>query len=81
MGDLLSADQPAASRKLLEVYGNIVHQNNSLHLVGGIANGHIWQERHHHLLMVLTRRCYLPSDGVGKRFLKILAAELRSVRA
>ena len=44
IGDLLGADRPIASKKLLEVYGDIIHQNDGTHLAGGIVEDKIWQQ-------------------------------------
>ena len=76
-GDLPGALRSPAAEKLFTVYGDTVHQNCGSHLNGGITDDKEWQKYYTRLLTIPTRRYYLPSGSVGKRFVTILANLLR----
>ena len=79
IGDLPGAVISEADRKLLDVYGNYIHQNDGSHLDGGIADDAEWQDRCRKLVVLPAQRCQAPGGPVGRRFVRMLAAELEGV--
>jgi hypothetical protein len=69
-----------ANLQLLKVYGDHIHQNDGMHLDGGIKDNGAWQEQWHKQI-TLPSQCYdAPSGAVGRRFVNILALELEGIR-
>ena len=61
------------------VYGDFLHQNNGLHLDGGVLYDDVWQCFWRRLAAQLTGWYATPAGAVGRRFMAILAAEWRGV--
>jgi hypothetical protein len=65
IGDLPSDVVTDADQKLLELYGEYIHQNDGSHLDGHIQDYAVWQARWQKLI-VLPCQCYdAPSRAVG----------------
>ena len=69
-----------ADRKLLIAFGDTVHRNDGRHLDGGIAEDAAVQALYDKLMDHPHGMYSPPKGGVGKRFLKMFAAELAKVR-
>ena len=57
------------------VYGDYLHHNDGLHLVGRIADNAIWKNHWHRIAVELASLYATPSGAVGCRFMSILPAE------
>ncbi len=79
IGDLPDATISEADRKLLEVYGDYIHQNDGTHLDGGIKDDAIWQEYWRKLATLPPQRYDVPSGPIGRRFVRILTKELEEL--
>jgi hypothetical protein len=44
VGDLRGATILEADLKLMKVYGDYIHQNDGIHLDGGVQDGSVWQD-------------------------------------
>ena len=65
-----------ADRKLREVYGNTIYQNDGRHLTGGIAKDQIWQARYD-VVVANPHQLYLPPQGkVGVEVVSLMASKL-----
>jgi hypothetical protein len=65
IGDLPGATISDADRKLLEVYGDYIGQNDGTHLDGGIKDDAVWQARWRKLV-ALPCQCYdTPGGSAG----------------
>ena len=65
--------------RLREVYSDWFHGNPGTHLNDEIAENGKWQGWWRDLMVTPARRYEAPSGKVGRRFVKILARELRGV--
>ncbi len=63
------------------VYGDYIHQNDRMHLDGGILDDKVWQDRWRKLIVLPSQRYNAPSGAVGRRFVRILTEELSGIRA
>ena len=63
-----------------EVYGDLLHSKNGVHLSGGIDNDTLWQKRWRALEVMPALHYDAPIGRVGSRFVRALAAELTGVR-
>lgn len=79
MGDLPGATISEADLKLLEVYGDYIHQNDGSQLDGGIEDDLVWQARWRQLIALPSQRYDAPSGAVGRRFIRILTEELEGI--
>ena len=70
----------AADQRLDTVFGDHVHDNNGTHLHGGVALNALWQKRWNRTVQLPTMRYRVPRGRVGRRFVKMLALELKGVR-
>ena len=66
-------------RKLQEVYGDHLHQDDGTHLDGGIRDDGEWQKRWRQIVGLPPQRYNVPNGMVGRLFVKELAAELSGV--
>ena len=66
--------------RLREVYGDWVHGNPGTHLDGGILEDRMWQGWWRDLAVMPPRQYDAPSGKVGRRFVNVLAMELRGIR-
>jgi hypothetical protein len=73
--------QASSDQLLDDVYGDWPHHNNGKHLNGGVAEDAAWQRRWRWLVALPTTHYSVPKGKVGRRFIQILAAEFRGVRA
>jgi hypothetical protein len=69
-----------ADRKLDEVYGDHVHDNDGTHLSGGINDDRLWQRYWQQIAQEKPRRYNLPQSKEGKLFLTQLVLELQGVQ-
>ena len=82
IGDLPGVNITDADRKLMEVYGDYIHQNDGTHLDGGIKDDAKWQERWRKLLVALPSQRYnAPGGSVGRRFVRMLTEEMRGIHS
>ena len=81
IGDLPDATISEADRKLLEVYGAYIHQNDGTHLDGGIKDDAIWQEYWRKLATLPPQRYDVPSGPIGRRFVRILRKKLEGIKS
>ena len=78
--DLEGQPLTEADRRLIAVYGDIVHRNDGRHLHGGVADDEAMCALYDRLV-AHTRPLYdAPKGKVGARFVGVLAKELRAVR-
>jgi hypothetical protein len=80
IGDLPGAVISEADLKLLDVYGDYIHQNDGTQLDGGVKDDGAWQERWQKLIALPSQGYDVPSGAVGKRFVNILVLELEGIR-
>ena len=66
-------------RKLKEVYGDHLHQDDGTHLDGGIRDDAEWQARWRLIVGLPPQRYNVPNGAVGRLFVRELAAELSGV--
>ena len=66
-------------RKLMEVYGDHVYQNDGSHLDGGIADDAVWQERWKKVVGLPPQRYNVPNGKVGVLFVKEVAVEMQGI--
>ena len=66
--------------RLQDVYGDWVHGNTGTHLDGGIPDDGLWQRWWRDLAVMPPLRYDAPSGKVGRRFVNVLAMELRVIR-
>jgi hypothetical protein len=64
IGDLPGATILDADRKLLEVYGDYIHQNDGTHLDGCIKDDAVWQAHWRKLVALPCQRYYAPGEKV-----------------
>lgn len=65
----------------MRVYGDTIHQNDGLHLDGGIEDDGVWQWRWSRVTAVNLRLWdVLRKCALGKRFVNLLANEFRGAR-
>jgi hypothetical protein len=81
IGDLPGATITDADRKLLEVYGDYIHQNDGTHLDGGIQDDAVWQEYWRKLVTLPPQRYDVPSGPIGRRFVRLLTKELEGIKS
>ena len=81
IGDLPGATISDADRKLLEVYGDYIHQNDGTHLDGGIKDDAVWQEYWRRLVTLPPQRYDVPSGPIGRRFVRLLTKELEGIKS
>jgi hypothetical protein len=76
IGDLPGVTASDADQKLMEAYGDYIHQNDGSHLDGGIQDDDVWQEHCWCKLVILPPQHYdSPSGPVGCRFVRLLTKE------
>ena len=80
IGDLPNASISEADRKLMEVYGGYIHQNDGSHLDGDIKEDSVWQSRWRKLVALPCQRYNAPGGAVGRRFMRLLTEELNGIR-
>ena len=80
--DALLQPLSMADKKLIEVYGDTVHQNDGRYLSGGIdvVVDHRWQKRYHSIVSLPLPLYELPRGPVAKRFLTMFTAEWQGIR-
>ena len=66
IGDLPGAEVSAADLKLMDVYGDYIHQNDGSHLDGGIKDDAVWQARWAKLIVLPAQRYNAPGGPVGR---------------
>jgi hypothetical protein len=71
VGNLPGATILPADLKLMKVYGDYIHQNDGLHLDGGVQDDGAWQEGWRQLIVLPRQRNDAPSSAVGQRFICI----------
>ncbi len=81
IGDLPGAVVSAADLKLMDVYGDYIHQNDGSHLDGGIVDDAVWQARWAKLIVLPAQRYNAPGGPVGRRFVRMLAEEMSGIRS
>jgi hypothetical protein len=81
IGDLPGVTASDADRKLMEVYGDYIHQNDGSHLDGGIKDDAVWQEHWRKLVILPPQRYDSPSGPVGRRFVRLLTKELEGIHS
>jgi hypothetical protein len=81
IGDLPGYKITEVDQKLMDVYGDYIHQNDGSHLDGGILDDAAWQSRWRKLIVLPCQRYDAPSGAVGRRFVRILTEELRGIRS
>ena len=69
-----------AERRLVQVYGDHVHQTNGCHMDGGIEENYVWQMRWSLLLSQPGSRYRATQGAMGRRFVEYLTAELQGAR-
>jgi hypothetical protein len=69
IGDLHGVIVSDADQKLMEVYGDYIHQNDGSHLEGCTKDDAVWQEHWHKLLFLPPQPYDLPSGPVACHFL------------
>ena len=75
-GAYLPEFQPKRAHLFLrEVYGNLTHHNDVLHLDGGVPDNYMWQHNWRRLAAQLDRWYTTPPGAVGFWFTPILATE------
>ena len=79
IGDLPGYDITAVDRKLMEVYGDYVHQNDGAHLDGGVMDDDVWQKRWKSLASLPRIHYHIPSGKVGRRYVTMLSTELEGI--
>eukprot|EP00957_Ditylum_brightwellii_P027238 2059504-Ditylum_brightwellii.AAC.1 len=67
------------NKRLIKVYGDTVHFNDSNHLDGGIEEDGAWQQRWQSLTALPCQRYNVPSGKVGRRFIELFTKELDGV--
>jgi hypothetical protein len=79
VGNLPGATILPVDLKLMKVYGDYIHQNDGLHLDGGVKEDGAWQEQWRQLIVLPSQRYNAPSGAMGRRFVHILTAELEGI--
>ncbi|KAL3795565.1 hypothetical protein ACHAWO_009861 [Cyclotella atomus] len=69
-----------ADWKLLGVYGDTIHQNDGIHLDGGIVDDLLWQRRWRKVVSTPLSLWYAPKGKIGRAFVEQLTKEWRGVR-
>ena len=75
-------DLAAADRKLIEIFGDTIHQNDGTHLHGTVSSAvdQMWQRRWLRVTSGPQNLYYLPRGAVGHRFLNLLVKECGGAR-
>ena len=79
-GDELRYNLTPEKLRLQDFYGDLVHRNLGTHLDGGIKDDGKWQGWWRDLAVMPSRRYEAPCGKAGKRYVNVLAKELRGVR-
>ena len=69
-----------AYRRLVQVYGYQVRQNNGHHMYRGIADNDVCQVRWRLLVRQPGSRYCAPQGDIGRRFMNFLAEEFHGAR-
>jgi hypothetical protein len=78
--DLLGQVEHEADRRLIDVYGDTVHQNDGRHLHGGVEGDETMQMLYDKVVSY-PQPLYSPPNGkIGQRFLRLFAKALRMVQ-
>jgi hypothetical protein len=80
-GDVPGSSLSGADQKMDTVYGDHVHQNPGTHLLGGIADDALWQERWLQLVFSPSHAYDIPSGAVGNWFVERVAEELQGIKS
>jgi hypothetical protein len=79
-GDLPDYIQTDADQMMDAVYGDHIHQNDGMHLMGGISDNAIWQDYWRRLVVFPSKAYDVPFGAAGKRFVRMVAKLLDGVR-
>jgi hypothetical protein len=79
-GNVPGSSLSDADQKMDKVYGE-VHQNPGTHLLGGIADDALWQERWLQLVFSPSHAYDIPSGAVGNWFVERVAEELQGIKS
>jgi hypothetical protein len=69
-----------ADQMLDTVNGNHIHQNDGMHLMGGISDDAEWKDYWRHLLVFLSKAYDIPSGAIGKQFIIMVKALLKGIK-
>ena len=82
LGDLpAGANITDADRKLMEVCGDYIHQNDGTHLDGGIKDDDMQQACWRKLVALPSQGYNAPGGAVGRRYVRMLTEELRGIHS
>jgi hypothetical protein len=79
IGDLPNASISEADRKLMEVYGDYIHQNDGSHLDRDMKEDYVWQLRWRKLVALPCQRYNAPGGAVGCHFVQLLTEEINVI--
>lgn len=75
--------QPASlltsTQQIAAVYGDQIHQNDGIHLDGGVVDDQEWQNRWREVMAPTPQRYDVPTGRVGRLFVADESDELKGV--